>query len=143
MRIFQLQGKAFSLAVSHKGSAIIRCIAEDGTMIEMRQHLLPLASMLIVVADGTEDETVVGVVNPVLIMRLRLEQGIARHLPIAFDAHSTSVQEAIEVNKFDERRVGTLLHYLLDAVERGADLRIPMLAGQEQLSYYKGKDYSK
>ena len=112
-------------------------------MIEMRQHLLALASMLIVVADGTENKAVVCVINPVLVICLRLEQGITRHLPIAFDAHSTSVQEAIEVNKFDESRIGTLLHYLLDAVERGADLRIPMLAGQEQLSYYKGKDYSK
>ena len=104
-------------------------------MVEMRQHLLPLASMLIVVADGTEDETVVGVVNPVLIMRLRLEQGIARHLPIAFDAHSTSGKEAIEANKFDESRIGMLLHYLLYAVERGADHRIPLLAGHKQLSY--------
>ena len=53
MIIFQLQGKAFSSTISDKGSAIILGIAEDGTMIEMCQHLLPLASMLIIVANGT------------------------------------------------------------------------------------------
>ena len=135
MIIVQFQSKLFGSTISDKGSALIRGIAEDGAMIEMRQHLLPPAAMFVIVADGSEDETVVGVVNPVLIMRLRLEQGIARHLPLAFDAHSSRVQEAIEANKFDESRIGTLLHYLLDAVERGADHRIPLLAGYKQLSY--------
>ena len=76
--------------------------------------------MVVIIADGTEDEAVVG-----------------------FDAYSTRVQQTIEANQLDERRIGTLLHYLLDAVERGADHRIPVLTGHKQLSYNQRKDYSK
>ena len=112
-------------------------------MIKVSEHPLAVAAMLVIVTHGTEDKAVIGVIYVVLVIRLRLEQGIASHLTVAFNAHSAHVQQTVEVNKFDESRIGTLLHYLLDAVERGADLRIPMLAGQEQLSYYKGKDYSK
>ena len=48
-------------------------IAEDGSMIEMRQHLLTLAAALVVVADGLENEAVVGVVDKILVMGLRLQ----------------------------------------------------------------------
>ena len=48
-------------------------IAEDGSMIEMRQHLLALAAMVVVVVDGAEDKAVVGVVDEVLVVGLRLQ----------------------------------------------------------------------
>ncbi len=84
--------------------------------------------MLIIVADGTKDETVAGVVDVVLVVGLRLEQSITRHLTVAFYVHCTCIKEAVEANKFEERRVGMLLHHLLDAVERSADLTIATTA---------------
>jgi len=135
MIIVQFQSKLFGSTISDKGSAIIRGIAEDGAMIEMRQHLLPFAAMVVIVTDSVENEAVVGVINPILVVSLRLQQGIACHLALAFDAYSTRVQQTIEANQLDERRVRTLLHHLLDAVERDVDHRIPVLAGHKQLSY--------
>ena len=97
-------------------------------MIEMRQHLLPFAAMLIIVADGAEDEAVAGVVNPVLVVGLRLEQSITRHLTVSFNAHCTCIKETVEANKFDEGRIGMLLNDLLDADERGSYLTIATTA---------------
>ncbi len=141
MIIVQLQGKAFGLTIGDEGGSIILGIAEDGSMIEMRQHTLPFAAMLIIVTDSAEDEAVVGVVNPVLVVRLRLEQGIARHLTVSLDAHCTCVKKAVDAIEFEERRIGMLHDYLFDAVERSTDHRIPLLAGHEQLSYNHRKYY--
>ena len=141
MIIVQLQSKLFGLSLGDEGGAIIPGIAEDGTMIEMCEHLLPFAAMVVIVANGLEDEAVVSVVDIILVVGLRLQQGIACHLALAFDAYSTRVQQTIEANQLDERRVGMLLHYLLYAVERGADHWIPMLTGHKRLSYDQRKDY--
>ena len=103
-------------------------IAEDGSMIEMRQHLLTLAAALVVVADGLEDEAIVCVIYIVLVVSLRLEQSIACHLTVAFDVHSTCINETVEANKFEEGRVRMLLNDLFDAVERSADLTIATTA---------------
>ena len=97
-------------------------------MIEMRQHLLPFAAMFIIVADGTKDETVAGVVDVVLVVGLRLEQSITRHLTVSFNAHCTCINETVEANKFEEGRVRMLLNDLLDAVERGSYLTIATTA---------------
>ena len=95
----------------------------------MRQHLLALAAVLVVVVDGTEDEAVAGVVDEVLVVGLRLQEGIARHLTLALDVDRTCVKEAVEADKLDEGRVGMLLNHLLDAVERGGDLTVAPLTG--------------
>ncbi|MBR3027902.1 MAG: hypothetical protein IKH58_07170 [Bacteroidales bacterium] len=143
MRIFQFQGKAFGLTIGDERGTIILGIAEDGAMIEMRQHLLLLTAMLIIVADGAEDEAVAGVVNPVFIMRLRLEQGIARHLTVALDAHSTSIKETVETDEFGECGVGMLLNDLLDAVERGCGLTIATSTGGEKQAQDKRRQPDK
>ena len=132
MSIVQHQGKLFGLSISDEGSSIILGITEDGSMIEMCQHTLALASVLIIVSDSAEDETVVSVIDVVLVVRLRFEQGIARHLTVAFDAHSACIKEAVETDEFGEGGVGMLLNHLLDAVERGADFTIASVAGRQQ-----------
>ncbi len=73
MIVVQLQCKTLGLSVIEKSGTIILGIAEDGTMIEMRQHLLPLVSMFVIVADGFEEDAVVGVIDVILVMRLRFE----------------------------------------------------------------------
>ena len=93
-------------------------------MIEVREHLLPFASMFVIVADGLEDEAVVGVVDVVLVIRLRLEQGISRLLTLPFDAQDACIKKAVELHKLEERRIGMLLNDCFDIVERGVDLEI-------------------
>ncbi|MBO4753837.1 MAG: hypothetical protein J5543_04530 [Bacteroidales bacterium] len=124
MIIIQLQSMLFRLTIGDEGSAIVLGITKDGAMIEMRKHPLPFTAMVIIVANGMEDKAVVGVVDVVLVMRLRLEQGIAGLLTVAFDTHSAHVEKAIEYHKLVESRVGMLLNYCLDIVERGVDFAI-------------------
>ena len=48
-------------------SPIILGVAEDGSMIEMRQHPLSPASMFVIVADSAQDETVISITDAVLV----------------------------------------------------------------------------
>ncbi|MBR5715130.1 MAG: hypothetical protein IKX59_00955 [Bacteroidales bacterium] len=94
----------------------------------MRQHPLPFAAMVVIVADSKKDEAVVGVVNPVLVMRLRLQEGIAGHLTLALDSQGACIKETVETNEFGKRRVGMLQDHLFDAVERDTDFAIATAA---------------
>jgi uncharacterized membrane protein affecting hemolysin expression len=85
--------------------------------------------MFVIVAHGTEDEAVVGIIDEVLVVGLCLQEGIAGVLRITFEMHCISVQEAVEANKFDEGRIGMLLNHLLDAVERSSDFTVAPLTG--------------
>ena len=130
------------MTISDESIAIILGIAEDGSMIKVSEHPLAVAAMLVIVTHGTEDKAVIGVIYVVLVIRLRLEQGIARNLTVSLDAHCTCVKKAVDAIEFEERRIGMLHDYLFDAVERSTDHRIPLLAGHEQLSYNNRKYYS-
>ena len=84
--------------------------------------------MLVIVADGAEDEAVAGVVDVVLVVGLCLQEGIARHLAVALDAHGTRVKQAVEADELGKGRIGMLPDHLLDAVERGAHFLIALAA---------------
>ena len=131
MIIAQLQGKLFGLPVCKEGSTIIFGVPVNGTMIEMCEHPLPVAAMVIIVTYGLEDEAVVGIVNVVLVVRLSLKQGIASMLGIALKAESTICEQAVKPLKLKKRRVGMLLNHCLDIVERSADFAIASAARGE------------
>ncbi|MBR5715181.1 MAG: hypothetical protein IKX59_01215 [Bacteroidales bacterium] len=131
MVVVQLLCKLFSLTIGDEGSAIVPSVPEDCSMIEVREHLLPLAAMVIIVADGLEDEAVVGVVDVVFVVRLRLEQGITSMLGIALKAENSNCEQAVKPLKLKKRRVGMLLDHCLYPIERGIDFAIASAARGE------------
>ena len=104
-------------------------------MIEMREHPLSFAAMVVIVADCTEDKAVVGFVDPVLVMSLRFEQGIACVLCIPFEMHSAGCDQAVKSDQFKKCGVTMLFDQRLDAIETLVGHRVPVLAGHERLSY--------
>ena len=66
----------------------------------MCQHLFPLAAMVIIVTDCTEDKAIVRFINPIPVMRLRLEQGIAGMLGIALKGYITRCDQTVKTNEF-------------------------------------------
>ena len=99
--------------------------------------------MLVIVTDGAEDEAVAGVIDVVLVAGLCLQEGIARHLTVALDAHSTGIKQAVEADELGKGRVGMLPDHLLDAVERGSDLTIATSTGGEKQAQDKRRQSDK
>ena len=71
-------------------------------MIIMCQHLLPLTAMGIIIAYSNEDEAVAGVVDPILVVGLRREQGITCTLGFSLKAQFARREQTIESTQLDK-----------------------------------------
>ncbi len=64
--------------------------------------------MRVVIADGCEDKAVAGVVDPILVAGLRLQQGVARMLCFSLKAQTARGEQAVEPIQHVEGRIGMM-----------------------------------